>query len=203
MTKIKFCGLSHFCDIQAANTLQPEYIGFVFYPPSFRSISFQRAEKLKKYLSPHIQTVGVFVNEEPEIIARFLEEDIIDIAQLHGSEDNAYVKKLQRLTRKPLIQAYRVSSYDQILAAQNSFADYILLDSGAGTGTTFDWELLSTINRPYFLAGGLHPGNVETVIRRFHPYGIDVSSGIETTKRKDKNKMAAFIQNARKEEIYE
>ena len=203
MTKIKLCGLSRLCDIEAVNELKPDYIGFVFASKSKRYVTPEKAKELKQMLLPEIQAVGVFVNENPEIVAVLLNKGIIDIAQLHGSEDNAYVKKLQRLTRKPLIQAYRVSSYDQILAAQNSFADYILLDSGAGTGTTFDWELLSTINRPYFLAGGLHPGNVETVIRRFHPYGIDVSSGIETTKRKDKNKMAAFIQNARKEEIYE
>ncbi len=200
MTKIKLCGLSGIEEIEAANELKPEYIGFVFAPKSRRYVTPEKAAELKKQLSGEIQAAGVFVNEAVEKIAELLNDHIIDIAQLHGDEDEDYIKRLRQLTGKPSIKAFQVKSEKEIADAEQCSADYILLDSGAGTGTVFDWNILKKIDRPYFLAGGLSAGNVGKAVRELHPFAVDVSSGIETDRRKDKEKMAAFVAAVRKEE---
>ena len=200
MTKIKLCGLSRSCDIEAANELKPDYIGFVFAPKSKRYATPEKAMELKSLLAAEIQTVGVFVNEKPENIAKLLQDGIIDIAQLHGAEDEDYITRLRQLTDKPIIKACRIETTYDIENAEQSTADYILLDSGAGTGTVFDWQLIQNIKRPYFLAGGLSPDNAADAINTLHPYAVDVSSGIETNGLKDKTKMAAFVAAVRKEE---
>ena len=198
MTKIKLCGLSRPCDIQAANQLLPDYIGFVFAAKSKRYVTPVQAASLKHMLHPAIQAVGVFVREEPEKVAALLNNDTIDVAQLHGGEEEAYIRQLRQLTTKPLIQAFRVEQASDMVLAQNSTADMVLLDSGqGGTGQVFDWTLLSQMQRPYFLAGGLHPGNVAEAVRRLAPYGVDVSSGIETAGRKDAAKMKQFVSAVR------
>ncbi len=199
MTKIKLCGLSRPCDIDAANELRPEYIGFVFALKSRRYVTPEKSAELKRLLYPEIQAVGVFVNEQPEIIADLLNKGIIDIAQLHGVENEEYIKQLQKLTNKPIIKAFRIETTDDIANAQKSTADYILLDSGGGTGTVFDWQLIHSIKRPYFLAGGLSPDNAQSAVKICHPFAVDVSSGIETNGVKDKTKMAAFVDAVRKE----
>lgn len=196
MTKIKLCGLSRPEDIQIANTLRPDYIGFIFAQKSRRYVSPDRALALRAGLLPGIQAVGVFVRETPERVADLLARGVIDIAQLHGGEDDAYIARLRALTDRPIIQAFRVDAAEDVGRAQRSPADYILLDSGAGgTGTAFDWSLLKTIHRPWFLAGGLDADNVAQAVRAYHPWAVDVSSGIETDGVKDPAKMAAFVQN--------
>lgn len=201
MTKIKLCGLTRPEDIAAANALQPEYIGFVFVPKSRRYVSREMAAELKAQLSPGIQAVGVFVNEAPESVANLLNAGIIDIAQLHGQEDAAYIARLRGLTERPLWQAFRVTDAASLAKAEKSPADFVLLDSGAGgTGTTFDWTLLEKFDRPYFLAGGLGPDNAADAVRQLHPYAVDVSSGIETAGKKDPAKMAAFVAAVRTNE---
>ena len=200
MTKIKLCGLSRACDIEAANEIRPDYVGFVFAAGSRRCVSPGRAAELKKLLDVQIRAVGVFVDEEPEQVAELLESGVIDLAQLHGREDAAYIKRLRLLTKKPLIQAFRVETERDAAGAKDSAADFILLDSGAGGGRPFDWNLLKNIRRPFFLAGGLDEGRAALAVRTLHPYGVDVSSGIETDGWKDKKKMAAFAAVVRKEE---
>lgn len=200
MTKIKLCGLSRFCDMEAANKLKPEYIGFVFASKSKRYITPGKAANLKRLLDPHIKVVGVFVNEIPENIAHLLNSGTIDMSQLHGNEDETYIKQLRQLTDRPIIKAFRIGSASDIEAADRCTADHVLLDSGAGTGTAFDWALVQGIKRPYFLAGGLGVDNVENVVRSLHPFAVDVSSGIETNGTKDKTKMAEFIAAVRKED---
>ena len=201
MTRIKLCGLTRPEDIAAANALQPEYVGFVFAAKSKRAVSREMAAELKAQLSPGIQAVGVFVNEAPETVADLLNAGIIDIAQLHGQEDETYIQHLQKLTNKPLIQAFRVDGPQSLAKAEKSPADLVLLDSGAGgTGTTFDWTLLEKFDRPYFLAGGLGPENAADAVRQLHPYAVDVSSGIETAGKKDSAKMAAFVAAVRTNE---
>ena len=200
MTKIKLCGLSRPCDIEAANLLKPEYIGFVFAPKSRRYVPPEKASELKRLLSTDIQAVGVFVNENPKTVANLLNSGIIDIAQLHGREGENGIRQLRQLTNRPIIQAFRIETALDIANAKNSAADYILLDSGAGTGTVFDWQLIQNIKRPYFLAGGLSLDNVENAVKLLNPYAVDVSSGIETDGVKDELKMAAFVAAARKEE---
>ena len=199
MTRIKLCGLSRPCDIETANELKPEYIGFVFAPGSKRCVSPEKAAELKQMLSPGIQAVGVFVDEAAERVADLLDKNIIDMAQMHGSEDENYIKRLRVLTDKPVIRAFRIHTKEDIPAAENSTADYVLLDSGAGTGKVFDWTLIQGMGRPYFLAGGLGLDNIKEAINRLHPFAVDVSSGIETDGVKDRAKMTAFVAAVRKE----
>lgn len=199
MTKIKLCGLSRQCDIEWANELKPDYIGFIFWSKSKRNVSPERAKELKALLSPDIKAVGVFVDEPIENIAKLLSDNIIDLAQLHGSEDEEYIARLRTLSDKPIIKAFLLKSKEDAKRAEKSTADHILLDSGMGTGKGFDRSLLKNISRPYFLAGGLYPENVANAIDKLSPFAVDVSSGIETDNFKDKNKMAAFVNAVRKE----
>jgi phosphoribosylanthranilate isomerase len=201
MTKIKLCGLGRPCDIEWANALMPDYIGFVFAQKSKRFVSPERVKALREGLDSNIRAVGVFVNEAPEAVADLLNTGVIDLAQLHGGEDEKYIEALRRLTDKPLIKAFRVDGPADLEKARNSSADYVLLDNGAGgTGTAFDWALLKGFDRPYFLAGGLGPGNVRQAIKALTPFAVDVSSGIETNGAKDHMKMSAFVNAARHEE---
>lgn len=198
MTKIKLCGLTRMCDIETANALLPEYIGFVFAPKSRRYVSPEQAAVLKRALSPEIQAVGVFADEQIEQIAALLSAGVIDVAQLHGNEDEACIERLRACTDKPIIKAFRVGGESDIQRAQESAAAYVLLDSGSGgTGTAFDRELLTKISRPYFLAGGLTVSSVAEAVKRWRPYGVDVSSGIETEGKKDPEKMRRFVDAVR------
>ena len=197
MTRVKMCGLRRAEDIEAANRLMPEYIGFVFAPASRRYIAPEDAAVLRQRLRPGIRAVGVFVDEEKSAAARLLAEGVIDIAQLHGNEDEAYIARLKARTGKPVIRAFRVKSAEDLCVAEASPADMILLDAGAGDGKTFDWSLLSSVSRPYFLAGGLTPENTAEAVKRYHPFAVDVSSGIETDGFKDCNKMRAFMRAVR------
>ena len=194
--KIKLCGLTRVEDIAAVNRLLPDYIGFVFAKKSRRYVSPERAAELKALLDPRITAVGVFVNETPENIANLLESGVIDAAQLHGDEDEEYISSLRKLTDKTLIKAFKVNSVQDVIKAESSSADLVLLDSGAGTGSVFDWELIRTVKRRYFLAGGLDSRNVGEAIETLRPWAVDVSSGVETGGIKDEKKMADFISAA-------
>lgn len=197
-TKIKLCGLSKECDIEAANELLPEYIGFVFAKKSIRYVSPEQAAALRKQLAPQILAVGVFVNETPENVAELLAAGVIDIAQLHGSEDETYIERLRTLTDQPLIKAFSIKEEQDIRRAAESRADLVLLDAGSGgTGTAFNWSLLAGMERPYFLAGGLDASTVGAAVRKWRPYAVDVSSGIETDGVKDVEKMRAFVKYVR------
>ena len=198
MTKIKLCGLSRPADIEPANVLKPDFIGFVFAKKSRRYVTPDEAAALKALLLPEIRAVGVFVDEDPEAVADLLNQGIIDAAQLHGNEDRAYIQRLRHMTNALIIQAFRIRSAQDVDQANRSIADLVLLDAGAGTGTVFDWSLLSGTARPYFLAGGLDPENAAAAMRTLHPYGVDVSSGIETGGIKDREKMAAFVAAVRR-----
>lgn len=198
MTKIKFCGLRTLDDIFYANELVPDYIGFVFAPKSKRYVTPAQAEQFRNALSKKILAVGVFVNENPAQVAELLNNGIIDAAQLHGNEDDAYIQNLRGVTKKIIIKAFWS---DNIAAADKSHADFILIDAGAGDGKTFDWTLIKNLRREYFLAGGLNPDNVGDAIKLLNPFAVDVSSGIETDGRKDFGKMAAFANAVRKETL--
>ena len=202
MTKIKICGLSRLCDIDYVNTTMPDYIGFVFAPHSKRYVSPAQAAQLKARLSPCIKAAGVFVGEEAENILDIAGRGIIDIIQLHGSEDDHYISKLKAVSDVPIIKAFSIKSKKDIQTAVLSSADYILLDNGAGgTGDVFDWSLISEISRPYFLAGGLTPNNVEQAVAINHPFAVDASSGVETNGFKDFDKIKLFIETVRKTNI--
>lgn len=200
MTKVKLCGLTCEEDILAANEFMPDYIGFVFACQSRRYVEPGRALELRRRLNFRIRAVGVFADEDPENIVRLLQKGIIDVVQLHGWEDNLYIRRLKELSDRPVMQAFQVRNEKDIHKAKQSEADCVLLDSGAGTGTVFDWELVRDIRRPFFLAGGLDAHNVDAAVKCLHPYGVDVSSGIETGGKKDIRKIEAFVNAVRKEE---
>ena len=197
MTKIKFCGLRTIDDVYAANEIFPEYVGFVFAPKSKRHITPAQADKLRGALSKKILAVGVFVNEKIETVAELLDAGIIDAAQLHGDENDAYIKKIRDITRKPIIKAFKIKSAQNVLSAEKSVADFILLDAGAGDGQIFDWSLLKNFRREYFLAGGLNCENVADAIELLQPFAVDVSSGIETDGKKNFDKMKTFAKVVR------
>ena len=196
MTKIKLCGLSRLQDIEMTNQIKPDYIGFVFAKKSKRYVSFETATMLKNKLNAGIQTVGVFMNEAIDNI--ILSLDIVDVIQLHGNENNEYIRKLKTITKKPIIQAFVIQSQEDVRSAGKSLADFILLDGGKGEGKIFNWNFLTTVQRPYFLAGGLNTENVAKAVQYLQPYAVDVSTGVETDGRKDKNKMTAFVHAVRK-----
>ena len=193
MTRIKFCGLKTLDDIYYSNEICPEYVGFVFASKSKRYVTPAQAEKLRNALSKKICAVGVFVNEKLLTVAELLNAGIIDAAQLHGNEDDVYIKNLRVLSNKPIIKAFKVH------AAEESLADFILIDAGAGDGKIFDWGLIRNLRREYFLAGGLTPENVGDAIKLLKPFAVDVSSGIETDGKKDFSKMKAFADAVRKD----
>ena len=199
MTKIKLCGLTRMEDIEAVNELMPEYAGFVFAQNSTRYISAEAAGELKARLLPEITAVGVFVNADCEDVAGLLNSGVIDMAQLHGDEDEEYIRKLKGMVMagRQVIKAFKIKTGEDIRAAKESIADYVLLDSGAGTGRTFEWSLIKDTGRPYFLAGGLAPENVADAIEYLHPFAVDVSSGIETDGVKDRRKMEDFVNKVR------
>ncbi len=201
MTKLKLCGLRRECDIEYANELLPEYIGFVFAPKSKRYVKPELALELRQNLDSAIIPVGVFVDEKTELITDMVKRGIISAVQLHGSEDNAYIAELRRLvgSSAEIIRAFVVKSENDVEAANNSDADYVLLDSGGGAGEVFDHSLIKNINRPYFLAGGLTPENVGGAVSRLQPYAVDASSCLETDGFKDFNKMSAFVRAVRKD----
>ena len=201
MIKIKMCGLSRPEDIAAANEILPDFIGFIFAKKSRRYVTPEKAAELKALLDPRIRAAGVFVREDPQQIAKLLADGTIDIAQLHGGENEEEIAALRRLTDKPVIKAFRIDGPDDLKAAEQSSADFILLDSGAGgTGTSFDWSLLEGFSRPYFLAGGLDAEKAVLAVTKLNPYALDVSSGIETDGSKDPDKMKAFAQAVRQAE---
>ena len=194
MTKIKLCGLSRPKDIITANELMPDLIGFVFWKNSKRYVDPVTAKKLRSILDPAISAAGVFVDEDPDTIMHLYKEGIIDTAQLHGSENDEYIKRLRdKIKNIRIIKAFKVRGYEDISLAERSSADMILLDAGMGEGRSFDWELLHGIKRPYFLAGGLDSKNAEDAVRTLSPFGVDVSSGIETDGKKDTVKMREFV----------
>lgn len=198
MTKIKLCGMTQMSDIETINQLRPDYIGFVFAGRSKRFLPPESAAKLKKKLKKEIQAVGVFVDAPVEQVAKLLNENTIDMAQLHGKEDEGYIERLRMLTEKPIIKAFLIAGKEDVERIEESSADYVLVDSGTGSGKAFDWSLVKDIKRPFFLAGGLDADNVKEAITQIHPYAVDVSSGIETAGYKDKVKMAAFVAAVRK-----
>jgi phosphoribosylanthranilate isomerase len=140
-----------------------------------------------------IFTVGVYVDETYENVCRDGREGCFDVIQLHGEEDEEYIEGVRACTKAPIIQAFQVRREQDVRSANESTADMVLLDSGQGTGREFDWSLLASVERPYILAGGLTPENVGQVIRELHPWGVDMSSGLETDRVKDPEKIRAAV----------
>jgi len=197
MTKIKICGLTRECDIEAVNKEEPDYIGFVF-AKSRRKVTPEQAGVLQRILRPTITPVGVFVNESPEIILSLVNKGIIEVIQLHGSEDERYIESLKLQTNKPIIKAISVKRKGDVRKWNNTSADYLLFDyKGGGTGQVFDWSLIGATSKSFFLAGGLKPENITDAVKKIKPFAVDVSSGVETEGLKDPEKIKEFIKRVR------
>ena len=252
--KIKICGLRRAEDIAYANEVQPDYVGFILTEGFRRSITKETARELRSLLKPEIKTVGVFVNEPVEHIVEFLEEGIIDIAQLHGQESEEDIVYLKAMTGKPVIKVIKFVQQNAaetmnqetdgnkikktaenlnpkmdgkinlkteedinpniaktlnryaVEAWLDSAADYLLFDSGTGTGQTFDWSVLQevladyggTLPKEFFLAGGISAKNIDEAWQMVHPYAVDLSSSVETDGVKDLEKMKRAVSTVRK-----
>ncbi len=198
MSKVKICGLSRDEDIAMINKYRPDYCGFIVdFPKSHRSVDLEKLAHLTAQVDEGIVRVGVFVNYDAAKVAELLNSNVIDIAQLHGGEDEAYIEALRKLTDKPIIKAFTVKSHEDVENAVKSSADYILLDQGKGSGKVFDWSLIGNVEREYFLAGGLDADNIGEAIKSQNPYAVDLSSGVETDKIKDESKVAQVIEIVR------
>ena len=202
-TQVKICGITHLADIDILNTVQPDYAGFVFAGMSRRYITPAKAEQLIKKLSPQIQKVGVFVDEQSAVIENLVRNLPLDVVQLHGNEDEATVQRIKQTTKAKVWKAVRVKNGGDIDKWQDSSADMLLFDtyskdSYGGTGEIFNWQLLRNIKRPFILAGGLNTQNIARAIRTCRPYGVDISSGAETDYIKDKRKIKQLMLTIRK-----
>ena len=210
--KVKMCGISQIETIPAVVEAKPDYMGLVF-APSKRQVTVAQAKTLveelhkeyaKKYGShteqdkdDTIKTVGVFVNETIDNLVTIANEANLDAVQLHGDEDEAFIQSLKERTNVDVWKAVQIRSAADAEAWIDSSADMLLFDAyhkdeRGGTGEVFDWSCLDAFERPFMLAGGIDCTNVARAIRTVRPYGIDISSGIETNGVKDDEKITAF-----------
>ncbi len=197
--KLKICGISRDIDAQYINGAMPDYAGFIIgYPKSRRNISEERAAELRALIDSRIKTVGVFVDHPVENIARLANSGVIDIIQLHGSEDGEYISELRSITDAQIWKSFIVKSARDVEAARSCVADMVLLDGGLGGGTAFDHTLLDGFDRDFILAGGLCAENIKDAVLALRPYAVDVSSGVETDFVKDEKKILAVAQILRK-----
>lgn len=201
MTLIKICGLYRPVDIDYVNEAGPDFIGFILnFPKSHRNLDPVQARELRQRLKPGIRSVGVFVDRPMDEVFAAAAEIGLDVIQLHGHEDDAYIRELRGKTAKPVWKAFRIRNAADLAAAENSTADEILLDNGYGTGETFDWSYAASFTRPFLLAGGLTPENIPDAVRMLHPKMLDISSGVETDRVKDREKILAAVRAAHTQE---
>ena len=207
MVKIKICGMRREEDIEMANKYKPDYIGFVF-ADSPRKVTFNQAKELSSQLNEDIVPVGVFVNEHMKLIVDLFKEGIIRIAQLHVDEDEDYIKNLKAKSIEetgeeiPVINAIEIKDdadyNDKFLEWRDSVTDYFILDSGKGSGKTFDWNLIDKSSEFFensiFLAGGLNSKNLASAIEEFNPFAVDLSSSVETDGFKDEEKIKEIME---------
>ena len=196
MAKIKICGLKRLEDVEIVNKYKPDFIGFVF-ADSKRKVTLNLARQMKQNLDDSIQSVGVFVDAAIDEILEIHKRGIIDMAQLHGSESDEYIEELKKKSNCQLkiINAIEMDDEKDLLEYDNSIADYLLLDSGKGSGKTFDWRLIRKyLKKEFFLAGGLNYQNISRAINEFDPYAIDLSSSVETNGYKDELKIKKVME---------
>ncbi len=203
MTYVKVCGLKDTEHVQVAVEAGANAVGFIF-ARSHRQISLLEAKALASVVPPTILKIGVFVNETKETVERYAREVPLDLVQLHGDESPEFAESLS----VPVIKALSITNEDDVRKAATYNVDYYLFDTPGiefrgGSGHTFDWTLLEKVNIPkdkVILAGGLHTENVQSAIQSVQPFMVDVSTGVETEKRKDAKKIRAFVRAVRDEE---
>ena len=196
-TELKICGLKRLEDIIAVNRHGADYAGFVFFEKSKRYVDPYKANELISLLRADIKPVGVFMDEPLDNVVRIARITGVELVQLHGHESEEYVEYVKRTLDRPVIKAYKASEEGALEKAANSAADYVMIDSGAGSGKKFDWSILKDFKRDYFLAGGLDPESVGEAIRMLQPFAVDVSYGVETDGIMDEKKIAEFIKAVR------
>lgn len=198
MTKVKICGIKRIEDVAYVNTYKPDYIGFIFVPGRKRTITFEQAQLLKARLDSNINAVGVFIDAPIEEVVHLLQAGVIDTVQLHGHEDAEYVKSLREAySDVVIVKAFVIKCAQDLEQAKGFPCDYLLLDGGIGQGEVFDWSLIDSVDKPFFLAGGLSADNVAEAIATVHPFAVDVSSNVETDGCKDSKKIKQFIEAVR------
>ena len=202
--RIKICGLMRPEDILYVNRVRADYAGFILAEGRRRTLDRERVKELAADLAPGILKTGVFVNQDPDWIAETVRITGIDAVQLHGSETEKEILYLRKLLDEGpgkqcrIVRAFRVEGPEDILRAEKSSADLVLLDHGAGgSGEAFDWSLAGKAGRPFFLAGGLDAENVQEAIRLLKPWAVDVSSGVESGGKKDPEKIRKFTEAVR------
>lgn len=200
--KVKMCGMRRVEDIAYANEVRPDAIGYIFFPKSKRYVTGEQAKELDQKLDQNILSVGVFVNETIDTVAEIAKEVPLDVIQLHGDEDEAYIEQLKQQTDKQIWKAVRVKETNDIKQAEKLPVEKLLLDTFTeekdmygGTGKVMNYDLIPKegISKPFFIAGGLHSKNIKEITEKVHPYGIDISSGIETDGYKDLTKMKEIM----------
>ncbi len=199
--KIKICGLKRTEDIEYINQVKIDFAGFIFAQNSKRRVDLKTAETMKRLLNPDIKSVGVFANQDLNFIKEISEKKIIDIIQLHGSEDNDFICKIKEMTNLEVIKAFKADNNLEY-AINISAADYVLIDSYneksfGGTGSAFDWSLIPQTDKKIFLAGGINILNAEKALKDVKPYCIDINSGVETNGVKDKYKIIEIVDRIR------
>jgi len=193
LTKVKICGLTTKEAVEAAVNSGADYIGFVF-AKSKRQVGIKQASHLAQFIPKTVQKVGVFVSPTLMELQEAIVKVPLDLVQIHGEFSDEDFEKLD-------VPSIRAISVEKTLEEIETKADFLLFDAPlAGSGKTFDWELLKdeNIEKPYFLAGGLTVDNVKQAITFFRPYAVDVSSGVETDGKKDLLKIMRFIESVKK-----
>ncbi|BCR04075.1 N-(5'-phosphoribosyl)anthranilate isomerase [Desulfuromonas versatilis] len=201
MVRVKICGITCVEDALHAAACGADALGLVFYQKSPRCVTPGQARKIIAALPPFITSVGLFVNAQPESISSIAAECGLDVIQLHGDEPPAACS----FPPRRVVKALRVKDASSLAGAEAYPVSALLLDAwvaGAygGTGESFNWQLAAeaATRRPVILAGGLNPDNIAAAVAAVRPYGVDVSSGVEASPgRKDPQKVAAFIRNAK------
>lgn len=199
-TKIKIGGLCRLEDVDFVNEAKPDFAGVVLCKRYAWGIGLEQARAIRKRLNPDIPLVGLFVNDQYMDVLVALRQGIVDIAQLQGTESEEYIQDLRIMSRKPVIKACQVDSTDVLPYAERSSADYILMgtEPGPDLDRLMDWSLLKGMKRPYILSGGLNPENLSDAIETLHPWGVNLSTGVETNGVKDRKKILAAVEIARK-----
>lgn len=194
MSRVKICGLFRIQDAEYVNEARPDYAGFVFARSKRQVLPVQAAE-IRCCLTPGIRTVGVFVNEPPEYIARISAYCQLDLIQLHGQETEEEIRRIHQMTGLGVIKAIHV---EEAAMWDESEADYLLIDHGAGgTGENFDWTALPKLSKPFFLAGGIRLHNIAKAAGT-GAFALDISSGAETDGMKDREKICRIVQEVRR-----
>lgn len=197
--RLKICGITKEAEVPIINKVKPDYIGFVF-AKSRRQIDAGQAEQLKSMLAVGIRTVGVFVDGQPDRIVGLLNHGVIDMAQLHGNEDEEVITYIKEKTGKPVIKAVIIKDASDVKRWRGTSADHLLLDSGKGSGRAFDWgsidwDYIKECHTDIFLAGGINPDNVARAVSTARPYCIDVSSGVELDGVKNEGLITRLVHN--------